>query len=77
MIRPAALLLALAFTVPTIWDALVRQTVDIQTMLVHYLVAVPVAAILLGLVQLAAKPASVEDKSEDSRSANEAPAAVE
>lgn len=72
MVRPAALLLALAFTAPTIWDALVNQTVDVQTMLVHFLIAVPVAALLLGLVQLAAKRAPTEQES-DSRSANEAP----
>ena len=77
MIRPAALLLALAFSAPTIWDALVNQTVDVQTMLVHFLIAVPVAALLLGLVQLAAKRVPAEQESVDTRSANEAPVSAE
>jgi hypothetical protein len=63
--------------VSVIRDALGRQSVDIQTMLVHYLVAVPIAAILLGLVQLATKPAPAQDESADSQSANEAPLVAE
>jgi hypothetical protein len=35
------------------WQALVDQTISVETALVRFLIAVPVAAILLGLVRSA------------------------
>ena len=57
MLRPAVLLLALVVTAPTVWDALATQRVPLQTALVHYLIAVPIMAVLCAGVRLAARPA--------------------
>lgn len=54
--RGSVLVVALLVNAPTIWDAFGRQTVSVTTALVHYLVAVPIVAVLLGLVRYAARP---------------------
>jgi hypothetical protein len=53
MFRGSVLLCALLFAAPTMWQALDDQTISVETALVRFLIAVPVAAILLGLVRSA------------------------
>lgn len=53
MFRGSVLLLALLFAAPSLWGALVEQTVSVDAALIRFLIAVPVAAALLGLVRLA------------------------
>ena len=51
MFRGSVLALALIFSAPTIWQALADQTISVQAALVRFLIAVPIAAVLLGLVR--------------------------
>ena len=53
MFRGSVLLCALLFSAPTLWQALVDQTVSVENALVRFLIAVPVAGLLLGLVRTA------------------------
>jgi hypothetical protein len=53
MFRGSVLLCALLFSAPTLWQALVDQTTSVETAAIHFLVAVPVAAVLIALVRLA------------------------
>lgn len=55
MLRPSTLLLALAISSPILWQALVDGSVSVDAALVRFVIAVPVAALLLGLVRLAAR----------------------
>jgi hypothetical protein len=55
MLRGSVLGLALLFSAPTIWQALADQTISVQTALIRFLIAVPIAAVLLGLVRTAMK----------------------
>ena len=72
MFRRSVLIAAFLFCVPVLWSALVDQTMTWESVGVRFLIALPVAAVLLALVRLAARePASsASDKPE-----NEAPAA--
>jgi hypothetical protein len=56
MFRWSVLAVALLATAPTIWAALGDQTVSVTSALIHYLVAVPIVAILLAMVRFASKP---------------------
>jgi hypothetical protein len=47
------LVVALLCTAPTIWAALGRQTVPVDDAVLHFLIAVPIVAVLLGLVRFA------------------------
>ncbi len=51
--RPSVLVLALLVSAPSVWAALGTQQISVETALVHFLVAVPVMAVLSGLVRLA------------------------
>jgi hypothetical protein len=53
MLRGSVLLCALLFSAPTLWQALVDQSISIDAALVRFLIAIPVAAALLGLVRSA------------------------
>ncbi|HEV7204468.1 MAG TPA: hypothetical protein VGN18_07630 [Jatrophihabitans sp.] len=55
MLRGSVLLLALVFAFPTIWAALVDHTITVDTAVVRFLVALPVAAVLLALVRMATR----------------------
>jgi hypothetical protein len=55
MLRGSVLLLALAFSAPELWRAFVDQTADVDTALVHFLIAVPVAAVLVAGVRMATR----------------------
>ena len=53
MFRASVLVVALLCTAPTIWAALAKQTVPVDAALLHFLIAVPIVAVLLGLVRAA------------------------
>lgn len=53
MLRGSVLLVALFTAAPTIWAALKDQTLPVQTAMVHFLIAVPIVAVLLGLMRTA------------------------
>jgi hypothetical protein len=48
---------ALVFSAPTLWQAFVTEHISVDTALVRFLIAIPVAAVLLAIVRVAAKPA--------------------
>lgn len=52
MIRPAVLVLATLMAGPAIWSALVTQTLDVQSALLRFLIAVPIAAVMLALLRI-------------------------
>jgi hypothetical protein len=43
------------FSFPTIWSALVDRTITVDTAIVRFLIALPVAAVLLALVRSATR----------------------
>ncbi len=51
MAQFSTLLLALAIASPALYAAFVKHTLDTQTALLRLLIAVPVAAIMLGIVR--------------------------
>ena len=53
MFRTSVLALALLFSGPALWRACVDQTVPLDTALVRFLLAIPVAAVLVGGVRVA------------------------
>ncbi len=67
MFRGSVLLCALLFNAPIIWRALEEQTVSLESATIHFLITVPVMAVLLGLVRLAAQPARKGESSERAR----------
>lgn len=67
MFRGSVLVCALLFSAPTLWTALVDQTVSVDAALVRFLIAIPVAAILLGLVRSAMRKQPARRGSPQSR----------
>ena len=55
MLRGSVLVAALVFSAPTLWQAFVRQDISIDTAIVRFLIAVPVAAVLIGALRLATR----------------------
>lgn len=53
MLRWSVLLFALLASAPELWRALVEQTAGVDVAVIHFLVALPVGAVLLGLVRAA------------------------
>jgi hypothetical protein len=51
MARFSTLVLAVAIASPALYAAFVKHTLDLQTALLRLLIAVPVAAIMLGVVR--------------------------
>jgi hypothetical protein len=64
MLRGSVLLVAVLFSAPVLWQALVDQSVGIDTAIVRFLLAVPVAALLVGGVRMAANrhPSDAEQR---------------
>jgi hypothetical protein len=67
MMRWSALLLAFVVSLPTLYSALWTQDVPVDSAVLHFLIAVPIMAVLCGLVRMAGRPGA--DK-QTSRSAN-------
>lgn len=55
MFRWSVLGLALVFSAPTIWAAFGTQTIGVDQALVRFLICLPIAGVLLGLVRAAMK----------------------
>jgi hypothetical protein len=55
MLRGSVLACAALFCLPSIWQAVVTQSIPLETAMIRFLIAVPVSAALLGLVRLAAR----------------------
>lgn len=53
MFRGSVLLCALLFAAPSLWAALVDQSISVDSAVIRFLIAIPVAALLLGLVRAA------------------------
>ncbi|MEV1289855.1 hypothetical protein [Micromonospora sp. NPDC049679] len=51
LIRPAALGLAALMTAPALYRAFVTQTLDVQSALARFLIAVPIAALMLAALR--------------------------
>lgn len=49
MIRPSVLWLAAAMAAPALWRAFVSQTLDVPSALLRFLIAVPIAAVLVAM----------------------------
>jgi len=54
MFRPSTLVLALVFAAPVLWQGFTDPQADTVAVLLRFLIALPVAAVLLGLVRMAA-----------------------
>ena len=55
MFRGSVLLVAFVFSAPVLWRALVTQSVGLDTAVIRFLIAIPVAALLVGGVRLAGR----------------------
>lgn len=56
MFRRSVLIIALLFCLPTLWEALIPQTTTWEDVGIRFLIALPVAGILVSLVRLASHP---------------------
>jgi membrane protein implicated in regulation of membrane protease activity len=52
MLRPSVLALAVLLSTPALWSAFVAGSMGITSALIRFLIAVPVAALMLALLQL-------------------------
>lgn len=55
MFRRSVLIVAFLICVPVLWSALVDQSVSLEAAGIRFLIALPVAAVLVGLVRLATR----------------------
>jgi hypothetical protein len=53
MLRTSVLVMAALFSAPVLWQGLVAQTTSVDTAIMHFLIAVPVAGFLLALLRAA------------------------
>ncbi|SOD71309.1 hypothetical protein SAMN05892883_0849 [Jatrophihabitans sp. GAS493] len=61
MFRGSVILFALVVNARTIWQALYLQTISVETAVIHFLIAVPVCAVLLWILRMTFnRPAPVE-----------------
>lgn len=54
MLRGSVLACALVFSAPTLWQAFVTEHISVDTAIVRFLIAIPVAGVLLAVVRAAA-----------------------
>jgi membrane protein implicated in regulation of membrane protease activity len=52
MLRPAVLGLAVVLSAPALWAAFAAGSMGVTTALIRFLIAVPVAALMLALLQM-------------------------
>lgn len=74
MFRRSVLIVAFVFCVPILWSAFVDQSVSLETAGIRFVIAVPVAAALVGLVRLAARTPEPEPGSENDAGLGDGPA---
>ena len=70
--RWSVLLLAFVVSLPTLYSALWTQNVPVDSAVVHFLIAVPIMAVLCGLVRLAYEPAAAKRASRSANAPSEA-----
>jgi len=63
MFRRSVLIVAFVICIPILWSALVDGSVSLEAVGIRFLIALPVAAVLVGLVRLATR-APAPDASE-------------
>lgn len=68
MFRRSVLIIAFLFCAPLAWAAFVDQSVTWENVGTRFLIALPVAALLVGLVRLAARPDPARKSSGDTAS---------
>jgi nucleoside recognition membrane protein YjiH len=74
---PSTLLLATIVTSPALYDAFVAQTMDLETALTRYLIAVPVCGLMLaGLRSITKGYEDARQRAEDEEREREAAAAA-
>lgn len=56
MFHRSVLIVAFLICAPILWSAVVDESVTLESAGIRFLVALPVAGILVGLVRLAARP---------------------
>lgn len=69
MLRRSVLILAFVITLPMLWAALVTGSASLESVGIRFLIAIPVAAILLAIVRWATrspKPPADEAKTDHS-----------
>jgi hypothetical protein len=64
VLRWSVLLFALLVNAPELWRALVRQTIGVDAAVIHFLLAIPVGAVLLGLLRAATARGNVRSNAE-------------
>lgn len=52
MLRPSVLALAVLLSTPALWSAFAAGTMGVTTALIRFLIAVPVAALMLALLRM-------------------------
>lgn len=67
MFDRAVLICTILFSAPSLWAALYHQSISLEEAGIRILIAWPVAAILVGLVRLAARPRPHPDPDEPAR----------
>lgn len=69
MFRRSVLIVAFLICTPILWSALVDKSVSLEAAGIRFIIALPVAAILIGLVRLAAhRPETDTDTATDDTS---------
>jgi hypothetical protein len=66
MARGSVLLFALLINARVIWQALAEQSVSLESATVHFLITVPIVAILFGLLRMAARRPQSRSRSRQS-----------
>lgn len=61
MLNRSVLIVAFLICIPVLWGSLVDQTVSLEAAGIRFLIALPVAAILVGLVRLAMRTPQPDD----------------
>lgn len=64
MFRRSVLICALVFCAPLLWTAVFHENVPLTTVGLRFLIAIPVAAVLVALVRFAATPNDSENEGE-------------
>lgn len=66
MFRRSVLIVAFLFSAPVLWSALVDGTVTVESAGIRFLIALPVAAVLVALVRVASAHRDPDRSDEDS-----------
>lgn len=69
MFRRSVLIVAFVICLPVLWGALVEKSITLDAAGIRFLIALPVAAILVGVVRLATRPSPANDHADDTADA--------